>query len=356
MNKITRKLFISVLTLAFALVTLGATTFAWFTLTTTVSVDPIELHIVAGTGIELSADGVEFGRVVTVAQIKKQLNIAAEESFNKFSPVSTADGIAFYTWDEGFDNTDPDNPVPIMVKGTPGTTDYLTFRLWFRSPQKDAEVYLESGTGVTGTTKPWNVDRVFSYNGVNTTVGGTLNVTAANAARYSFQEFTTEDSATGNNGGIEGSTGPAATAFYKEFLTQKSITVFEPSAAVTGAPNNELGQVPIASGLVSYWFNKLGKNIFNASNVAPNPATDITATDILPAAVKVGSAGIGINGGTDEPNATVVTTSTERPTADGYFYGYATVRIWLEGWDPDSFDAIMGTNLIVTFVFGVYPA
>jgi hypothetical protein len=54
MRKLTKKLFLSILSVALAVVALGTTTFAWFTLGNEVTVGQISAEIVADEGIEIS--------------------------------------------------------------------------------------------------------------------------------------------------------------------------------------------------------------------------------------------------------------------------------------------------------------
>ena len=59
-KNLTKKLMLSVLTLAFAVVSLGASTFAWFTTSESATVQPVSGEVVGGSGIEIAvgtADG-----------------------------------------------------------------------------------------------------------------------------------------------------------------------------------------------------------------------------------------------------------------------------------------------------------
>lgn len=49
--------------------------------------------------------------------------------------------------------------------------------------------------------------------------------------------------------------------------------------------------------------------------------------------------------------------ATEEATvsSDGFYYKRVLVRFWIEGWDPDSFDALFNSNVEVEFSFSVYP-
>ena len=60
MKKISRKLLMSIFSMAFAIIALGTTTFAWFTMNSTATAE-IEVGVQSGTeGILLSTDCKEF--------------------------------------------------------------------------------------------------------------------------------------------------------------------------------------------------------------------------------------------------------------------------------------------------------
>ena len=52
-KNLTKKLMLSVLTLAFAVVSLGASTFAWFTISKDAEVQKLEFEVTANSGIEI---------------------------------------------------------------------------------------------------------------------------------------------------------------------------------------------------------------------------------------------------------------------------------------------------------------
>lgn len=154
MTKLTRKLMISVFTLAFALVTLGASTFAWFTLTSTASVTGVSANMTSGEGIEVSVDGRNFVNNLTWSLIKSQIDNAPENSFSnietiRLDAVTTADGYTFKKFNESSDLVD-------AIAGV----DYLEIPIWFRSPTKDIEVKLSSNRSLS-TPHSWRVDTEF---------------------------------------------------------------------------------------------------------------------------------------------------------------------------------------------------
>src|SRR5690554_1785074 len=95
MNKLTRKLMISVFTLAFALVTLGATTFAWFTLTSVSSIDEIEVEIIAGNFMELSIDGINYKNRIYAHELLANIIEAGEGVVPRMDAVTTENAVNF---------------------------------------------------------------------------------------------------------------------------------------------------------------------------------------------------------------------------------------------------------------------
>lgn len=89
MKKLTRKLFISILSMAFAVIAIGTTTFAWITVSNTATVNAFGGSVEAGVaGIELSIDN------GATWQSNISLDSMIASGF-KFSDVTTNDGTTF---------------------------------------------------------------------------------------------------------------------------------------------------------------------------------------------------------------------------------------------------------------------
>lgn len=296
MNKLTRKLMISVFTLAFALVTLGATTFAWFTLTSVSSIDEVEVEIIAGNFMELSIDGSVYKNRITASELLAKIIERDGEEVARMDAVTTEDGVNF---------VDRDNNE---------VTGYLSFKLWIRSTAAGSKVYLSNNTTISSDPKPWTSDVDFNYrNSVNQ--NETINVYAADAFRISFQEFS------------------------DAHTTQKDGTtpiIFELDS--NNPDNMPLGSTLNATeGLLSYWEAKMEEVL-----ELPDGFT-------LPAVKTTDDLGINVN---DEPIVTIATLEDDSVDND-YVYGYVMVRMWIEGWDPDSFDAILNKSVKVQFEFSL---
>ena len=88
MNRLARKLVLSVLSVVLTVVALGTTTFAWFTLTNTSVVQPFNAQIVADTGIQVAVGmpGVEpeflqWKTTITATDISNYISAAYPAGF-----------------------------------------------------------------------------------------------------------------------------------------------------------------------------------------------------------------------------------------------------------------------------------
>lgn len=311
MNKLTRKLLVSVFTLAFALVTLGATTFAWFTLSSTAAVDQIDMQIVAGDGIEISGNGTNYRSQVPLSELTDIITSETLEEYMMMDSVTSPDGKTFKKLD-----------------GTTASGYYVEFKLYFRSPTQNARVYLTANTQIASTRKTWHSDVPFRYRaGAESPSKTEFDIFSADSLRFSIEEQN-------NNAG----------SF--EDITNNLPLVFE-LTPFNSTANLRLDQtINMDQGLVPYWRAKTG-------------GEDVTVgkSIVLPQVLN-SETGIGSTGEAEKlnPNKTILTLSKNPTEADGYYYNYALVRLWLEGWDPDNFDAILKSRLSIKFDFGVAPA
>ncbi|HEY8395984.1 MAG TPA: hypothetical protein VIK96_04325 [Bacilli bacterium] len=318
-NKLSRKLLLSVLTVAFAFITLGATTFAWFTLSTKAEVQTFNVDVTSGAGIEISADGSNYSNYITADQIYAAITRA--ESSTILDHVTSKDGQTFTTIDyEGELSFD---------KGA--NSGWAEFDLWFRSPEANVEVYMLNNTKVTSTGVGWISDANFQLTPEKSVeVGSKETLYGANAVRIS----TTENVLTPNDTGFQ-------------YVDGSTSNIYELGGA-TGDQRLDT-QIKTTYGSVAY---------YNAKN----PNAQITDTIIqyveLPQVVLKTEDLPKLN----ELNTTTIDPEVHTPVATlkvankytgvNFYYGQITVRIWLEGWDPDMFNAIMADKISISLVFG----
>ena len=92
MRKLTTKLLFAIISVAFALVALGTTTFAWFTLSDTATVSTFDAQITAGEGIEISLDDINYYTTIPANVIQDKINALNVE----LKDVTSINGKQFY--------------------------------------------------------------------------------------------------------------------------------------------------------------------------------------------------------------------------------------------------------------------
>ena len=155
MTKITRKLLLSIITVVLTVVALGTTTFAWFTLTNTSSVQPFEAEIVADSGIEVAigSHGTAYTSPTTLNWVTTLTTQAIADYIDLtygnnivFNHVTTADGVSFMT---------------LGATAMTGTTSgYLEIPLNFRS---DTATQINwTSVSMSSLVAPWTVDVAYT--------------------------------------------------------------------------------------------------------------------------------------------------------------------------------------------------
>lgn len=319
MTKLSRKLLLSVLTLAFALITLGATTFAWFTLSTKAEIEPFIIDVTSGAGIEISADGSNYSNFITADQIYAAITRAKSSTI--LDHVTSKDGINFTTID---------------VSGSPSfgkvaNSGWTQFDLWFRSPEKDVEVYMLKNTTVTSQGIDWISDANFQLTSSPSSVvdvGQKVTLFGANAVRISTTENTLAVGA-----GLQMDPGDSS-------------NIFELGGA-TG--DQKLGKEIKSYGSVAYYNAKNPNNPISEATIEAEEELlpEVLDYDDMPALEDLNTSNV------TEDHVPVSTLETPySATGSTYYYGHITVRIWLEGWDPDMFNAIMADHITIHMYFG----
>lgn len=309
MNKLTRKLMISVFTLAFALVTLGATTFAWFTLSSITTVEGIDVQIMAGNFMEISANGTDYKNLIEWDEITDQEVTTVNPRMNA---LTTSNGFDFL--EMNYDTNEVEEASGGFVK----------FNLWVRAQKKGARVYLDKGTTTKSEPKAWVSDAEFGYRGDTVEVNEEILVYAADALRMSFVSFK------------EAHATPKA-----ELQNYENVNIFEldPVGRDGEDLNQRLDDAIKTDGMLNYWYSKFSSNLEEAANNATLPTVLTNA-----------------NLGADEegePNNTLAVLSHQADLDEEYFYGYLTIYLWIEGWDPDAFDAILQGKISVNLQFAL---
>lgn len=293
MNKMTKKLLLSVLTVVLTVGALGTTTFAWFTLTSTANVQPFEAEVVSETGIEISLDDTANDGVwvtqLTPAMIQAYIeaNIASEFAFNQ---VTSPDGYNFE-----------------LLGGNAALDGFLEIGIQIRS--NDATAINLTDIGLSSTGVNWTADVDFTdQNGTARSVGYNANFFAANSARVSVYD----NYASAVQGVYELPAGDGSSVAQNTVL---------------GGLTNETAP---ADGQRSYYLAKTTNEPVGYDDVTVPATSPSDAVDDL---------------------AATMIDSTDPSFEDfgSVYSGYITIRVWLEGWDADMFNAIFADTLTLSF-------
>ena len=312
-NKLTRKLMLSAFTLLFAVISLGASTYAWFVLSENAKVTAFQGTVTSGTsGLEIA---------ITDTSITDPAQIP--DSAWKATELNIKDDLESIFTEFDFDAVQNSNPLnssvftdindkPVSANGKNG--DYLQFKLWFRLADTNDStvteyVYLNDYTMDTvGDVEPWFVNK--SYTKV---------------------------------GNLEG-----------ELATQKqgtSATYYVSDAAritFTDCTNELYLETPTLKGGEGY--KSEGKQLNGALSYF-NAIQDTTGRKSLPEnyenpTYKESSA--------YEGKTAVVELKANEEAAKNYV-GSTIVTIWIDGWDGECINAIFGQTLEVSFTFSLNP-
>ena len=98
MKKLSKKMMISLLTFALVFIALGVSTFAWFTLADSASLNDLEINVSLGEGLDISLDGTNYQSNLTKEDIARKIgNI-------KLTDCTSTDGISIKDIKGGYDS------------------------------------------------------------------------------------------------------------------------------------------------------------------------------------------------------------------------------------------------------------
>jgi len=319
MKKLTKKAFVALFALFLAVVALGTTTFAWFTLGNVVSVEKIELNVTGGEGIEFAYvknDGSEellsnYVSNMTAEQflgyLKEDYGVDDFASEFKFDLVTSTDGIEFSKMKVDRNAS----PVALTLEDADATkieTGVLEFKLRFRT-----KAVLEEGetainlvwnhlTLTSDEVTDWTPSRAFvNSKGDPVTTDEPGSYFASDAARVSI---------TGNTGTV----------------------VYENASSGTNTVMNDT--IIFDKGAHNYYYEVAGIDLEDFFGT-----TGTTVTNYKPAPTTAGSP-------TDE-----VVGTFEGDPSDEYRYSTITVRVYLDGFDAEAFNSILDSVMKIAFKF-----
>lgn len=325
MRKLTTKLLFAIISAAFALVALGTTTFAWFTISNTASVSQFSAQVTAGQGLEISLDETYFYTTIPESVIQAKI-----DSLNvTLKDVTSPDGKNMYYLDD-------ENAIIYGETSNP----YIEFDLIVRSPVASTVVKLSSVSFSSNTdSATWPPDTIF----VN--AKGKLVVPYAGATELIAAAPALIEAGIIKGFQLDSEEGTLVSVAYRNaediFTVEDEDIVFGPQAyyahdalrlsisdgittvvyqkADDTTTNTLLGAEPISNGMVDYYKNKNGIDLIDEYTSITLPATNTLSTPVTVTTL----------GGANSPKT-------------------LTVRIWVEGWDPDTFNAILTQNIYVS--------
>jgi len=304
MNKLMRKLSISILAVVFAVVAMGATTFAWFTITNTAKINQFEVEVTAGSGFEIAVTNVggapsAWKSTITKAEVEAAIgNVVLKD-------LTSTDGATFYPISEiGVDVNGTDD----YKLGDAVTDGYAEFDIHFRSKAAGTVKLNMEETNITSTGKTKVADVAFdeAYTGGDSfTATSDVLAYAMNAARMAIIESNT----------------------LKVILEKAGATL-----NTAGTLDNTVGfGTAHAKGALAYY---IAKNQIDTTGMVLS--------------------GLGTGPNTEKFGDTVYTTKIAdiaTGPSNEWYTGKITVRIWLEGWDAECLNVIFSDTLEVKIQF-----
>ena len=211
-----------ILLLFLTIVLLSTSTYAWFTANRSVSIDPIDVHIAASSGLQISVDASEWKTIISNDDIKNPGEYASNTARNlnqlptELAPVSTTGDATngYLTFYKGVVAGDTSGNMALTATATGAeqfrtTGDYIAFDVFLKVDDEEADVYLENGSGVTVTVPQTgtNPDKGLQY-----------------AARYAFviEGHTNSDDTVANMQNLVASGSTTATIFEPNYDAHKS--------------------------------------------------------------------------------------------------------------------------------------
>ena len=344
MKKISKKLLLSVLSMAFAIVALGTTTFAWFTTNATVkATNKIKVQSTTDS-LLISNDGGSWSSSVSfdlteaapaVQQVYgagKELGAATYRLKEGASELSTSDTFTDLEKLEAYVGS-------VEADKTLATSDdYKQISFYLRCNSANKKISVASDTWTTTGVTKYNNTAAFKYESSKEVSANTdLYVSAINALRAvvdvsDLKEFTTgmvgASSMDVLDGKVSGSTTNTVAMTRQNKIYAYNDTTSKDDTGANTVTN--YGQSLAGDNAANAYINAvLGKTIGQGDLVADAKYANMTPTTI------------GLTG------AELKTTGTD--AVDSIFK--VTITYWLEGFDADCFDAIFGQTLenVLTF-------
>ena len=320
-KNLTKKLMLSVLTLAFAVVSLGASTFAWFTMSSTAKVSAFEGAVKGAEGVEIAITKLGWNGTPDAAEDVKYDSLkwfSGQLPADQFTADIIDPGFAFsaLTSDGKGTFTDVSNNTVDASHENAGKASggYIGFRLWFKSAANDTLKLTDIVISNKTNANPVVMDQAFEIAApkvkdgteyFETIVGQKWTFDVVSAARISLH--------------AQGKTD--ALIYESDYLAPTA-----PGDSTPGTAGNSTGYSE--KGAYAY---------YNLKAIDRKLGSVLTA----PTTSQIGSLADTGAGSVD-----VVSLTSNTPT-------YVDVYVWIEGWDGECLNAIFTQELVVNFDFAL---
>ncbi|CCV65968.1 conserved hypothetical protein [Paracholeplasma brassicae] len=292
----------SIVAVTLVVAALGASTFAWFTLSNRAEIGSFDAEVTAGEGIEVSIDGTNWYSTLPSSVINAFLESQNDGETPILEAVTTTNAVAFTK--VSIQDVTGDSVGTLVPTAAPASS-YISFTLFFRS-QNATELYWQNAT-IGSEVKSWTPDTTFLMaDGTSVNPSAPVNVRAANAVRVAV-------------------VGTVTKAFQVA------------SGSVEGVVNSASNSI-VLNGAIAY------HNAKNPDNVYP----ELSSVSILEAATSFPESTV-----VGTPNGFDILDLNGTATDNGIDYntGNLVVKVWIEGWDADTFNAILKEAINVTLSF-----
>lgn len=316
MTKLTKKLMISVLSLAFAIVALGTTTFAWFTMNSQAS-GTISATVNGGEGgILVSADGQVF---------------ASSAEFTtgsaRFTPLTMS----------------ADGTLKDLDQASASSTQYLQFDVYLTGNSEEPQAFkFDTATGANsvvnstiGGVPTYTTLKTFGSGDNEVTALSKIKVDAVNALRSTYtvagsQIDLTDAQAAANKSGVDA-------------LFDVPGTVNSQIFGFKGTGDTYSKTAYVSEGAYDFGQNYLDTNAANSYLKAVNGANAFEGKQELDTTYADKDV---VEGYANSAEDTFFKTQSGKVTK-------ITFTVWVEGYDADCFDAIMKQTVDFTIGFAV---
>ena len=349
--KLTKKLFMSIMTLALVVVTLSASTFAWFTLGNDATIDKVQVNVTTGTGMEISRDGKSWKNKIQLAP-SDGVDFRAVTSFDGKTffdtEVGAIDATSLKYYEEVFyvrvtkANANSFNGVSLIEVNAENEKDYsVAENKWL------ADVSLGTGEGDQFAATTYT----FGEHSDTIVEGTSKTFDALNAVKVSFESSK-------ENGSLKVYSHETATSWG----TVPTIVDFDDDN------DSETAAIKIINSGLSYDYAEAKE--YDTDNAQPyNCNASAFPTYLTPAQVAAAKGTAQTPATAEQQAATFILTANDdfftaaqavanggilygvvTTADDNYIYAKVTVRIWLEGWDADCINAILAQKTKIGFV------